>query len=260
MLAHLQIHDLRPRLAVNAAAASRRRRTGNVTSATLHYNGPPVAGAGTPEREIRQLVHIDVPWQQRSLGADSLMYHFAVLSDGSIHQTRDLDLVAWHSRTTEGNTHSLAVHLPLGGIQRPTARQWDATAALMDAIIDEYGLSGRSAVKAHLEWAATECPGPVLMQRLRQYRATTPGTPRATPAADTSALFRIRRDVSAAKVRSAPTRDGAIALDGRARMYPGDLLDADAVVQGEAIGSEKGWARRRDGLGYVHLSLLTRVR
>ncbi|MBA3889561.1 MAG: hypothetical protein H0X64_03440 [Gemmatimonadaceae bacterium] len=37
MLAALQIHDLRPRLAVNAAAASRGRRTGNVRSATLAW-------------------------------------------------------------------------------------------------------------------------------------------------------------------------------------------------------------------------------
>lgn len=255
-LADLSIKDLRPRLNVKPGSNARRRRTGAVTGATLHYNGPPVPGAGTPERELRQLIDVDVPWQQRSLGADSLMYHFAVLSDGTICQTRDLDLIAWHCRTSDGNNHHLAVHLPIGGTQRPTTRQWDSTVALFEEIIDEYGLGGRSAVKAHQEWVSTECPGPVLMQRLRAWR-TGSGT-RAT--AQTGGLFRIKRDVSAARVRTGPTRQSPVALDGNARMYPGDLLDADRIENGEAIGGEKRWAHRRDGLGWVHLSLLSRMR
>lgn len=256
-LAALEIRDLRPRLDVKPGRRSRRRREGRVTGATLHYNGPPVPGFGTPSRELRQLTHVDVPWQQRSLNADSLMYHFAVLSNGEIWQTRDLDLIAWHCRDSEGNEHHLAVHLPLGGMQRPTAAQWDATVSLFDAIMDEYGLEARGVIKGHLEWTSTECPGPILMHRLRQWRAGGPG---GTAERDSAGMFRIRRDISAARVRTAPTRESPVALDGRARMYPGDVLDADHVVEGEAIGSENRWAHRRDGLGYVHLSLLTRMR
>lgn len=252
-LATLEIHDLRPQLDVKPGRRSRRRRRGEVSGATLHYNGPAVPGFGTPTRERRQLVEVDVPWQQQSLSADSLMYHFAVLSDGTIWQTRDLELIAWHCRNADGNEHHLAVHLPLGGMQRPTARQWDATTALFEAIIDQYDLAGRVAVKAHLEWASTECPGPVLMHRLRRWRE-------GWTDADSAALFRIRRDISAARVRTGPTRDSAVALDGRARMFPGDVLDADRVVEGEAIGRDNRWAHRRDGLGYVHMSLLTRMR
>jgi hypothetical protein len=92
------------------------------------------------------------------------------------------------------------------------------------------------------------------MHRLRQWRA---GSDRA---AEGGGLFRIRRDISAARVRTAPTRESAVALDGLARMFPGDVLDADRIVEGEAIGDEKRWAHRRDGLGYVHMSLLTRMR
>lgn len=251
----LQIHDLRPRLDVRPNPRSRRRRVGAVTSLTLHYNGPPVPGAGTPERELRHIVGVDVPNHQQRLDADSLQYHLVVLSDGTIHQTRDFDLIAWHSRTAQGNEHSLAIHLPIGGVQRPTARQWDATVALCEELVAAHGLSGRDAVKGHLEWAATECPGPVLMPRLVGWRGAPAGDAR-----DTGALFRVRRDVSAARIRTAPTRESPVALDGRARMWPGDVLDASEVVAGEPIGRERRWARRRDGLGYVHLSLLTRVR
>lgn len=252
-LASLPIRDLRSKLNVKPGAKSRRKRKGAVIGATLHYNGPPVSGFGTPSRELRQLIHIDVPWQQRQLGADSLMYHFAVLSDGAIYQTRDLDLIAWHCRDSIGNNGSLAVHLPLGGMQRPTRQQWDATLSLFHAIMEEYGLRERTTVKAHLEWAATECPGPVLTQRLREWRES-PSEP------STAAIFRIKRSVSAARVRTQPTRSAPIALDGRARMYPGDVLVADRIVEGEAIDGEHRWAHRQDGLGYVHLSLLSAMR
>ncbi len=251
----LVVNDLRPRLDVVPGLASRVKRQGAVTSLTLHYNGPPVSGAGTPERELRQIEVIDVPNHQQRIGADSLMYHLVVLSDGSIHQTRDYDLIAWHCRHREGNHHSLAIHLPVGGAQRATTRQWDATVALFEALIDEHDLDGRRVVKGHREWSATECPGPLLMDRLRAWRA---GDAEAPP--PSGGFYRVRRDVSAARIRTGPGRDFPVALDGLARMWPGDLLDADQIVDGEAIAGERRWAHRRDGLGYVHFSLVSPAR
>lgn len=250
----VEIRDLRPKLKVIPGRASRVKRDGAVTSLTLHYNGPPVSGVGTPKRELRQIIDVDVPNHQQRLGADSLMYHLVVLSDGTIYQTRDLDLIAWHCRNHDGNHHSLAIHLPVGGTQRATKRQWDATTALFDALIDEYDLDGRRAVKGHLEWAATECPGTLLMDRLRAWRAGDAQRPTG------AGFYRVKRDVSAARIRTGPGRNFPVALDGLARMWPGDLLDADKVVEGEAIGDEKRWVHRRDGLGYVHMSLVRAVK
>ena len=232
--------------------ASRTKRDGAITSITLHYNGPAVAGAGKPARELRHIIELDVRDHQQRIGADSLMYHFVVLSDGAIYQTRDYDLIAWHCRDRIGNNHSLAVHLPIGGAQRPTRRQWDATAALFEALIEDYELDGRSAVKAHREWTDTECPGPVLIQRLQAWRGDA--------GRSSGGFFRVRRGVSAARVRTGPGRSFPVALDGKARMWPGDLLDADGVVNGEPIAGDRRWVHRRDGLGYVHGSLLTPAR
>jgi hypothetical protein len=256
-LASLGVQDLRPRLNVIPDCASRVKREGVVTSVTLHYNGPAVSGAGTPERELRQIVNIDVPNHQQRIGADSLMYHLVVLSDGSIHQTRDYDLIAWHCRNREGNHHSLAIHLPVGGAQRPTARQWDATVGLFEALIEDYDLEGRSVVKGHREWSATECPGPILMERLRAWRGAADDQ---SPAPSGGGFYRVRRDVSAARIRTGPGRDFPVALNGLARMWPGDLLEADKVVEGETIAGDRRWVHRRDGLGYVHVSLVSPVR
>jgi N-acetylmuramoyl-L-alanine amidase len=248
----LGIRDLRPRLDVIAGRASRTKRDGPVTSITLHYNGPAVASAGKPARELRHIIEVDVPDHQQRIGADSLMYHLVVLSDGSIYQTRDYDLIAWHCRDRVGNNQSLAIHLPIGGAQRPTQRQWHATIALFEALVDDYALEGRSAVRGHREWTDTECPGPLLIELLRTWRG---GSSRSS-----GGFFRVRRDVSAARVRTGPGRSFPVALDGKARMWPGDLLDADVVVDGEAIAGDRRWVHRRDGLGYVHASLLTRPR
>lgn len=249
-LEELDIQNLRPRLHVIEGRKSRAKRNGAVTHLTLHYNGPAVKGAGTPEKEVRQIVEVDVPHQQKSLGADSLMYHYAVLADGSIHQTRDLQLIAWHTRNKTGNQHSLGIHLPLGGTQHPTKRQWDATVALFEALMTMYGLESRTTVRGHKEWAETECPGPALMPRLIGWRGTA-GVP-----SPVMRIYRVRNDTSAAMVRTGPGRQYPAALNGQARMWPGDRLVADRIDTGEAIQREARWVHRADGLGWVHMSLL----
>jgi hypothetical protein len=243
-IADISIHDLRPELAVKQSS-SRRARRKPVTSITLHYNGPRVSGFGNVERELRQIVQIDVPHQQERLGADSLMYHLCVLSDGSVHQTRDLELQAWHCRNSVGNEQSLAVHLPLGGNQDATDGQWRAATTLFDALIQDFNLAGVHSVKGHLEWSASECPGPYLMQRLRTYRG-------GANAGSDRRMYRIRPDVSAALIRAEPTRSS----DVRGRLWPGDRLEADRIEQGEVIGTEGRWVHRSDDWGYVHMSLL----
>jgi N-acetylmuramoyl-L-alanine amidase len=249
-LADLTIFDLRPQLKV-IKSLSRRKRQGDVTHLTLHYNGPEVSGFGDPNRELRQVIDIDVPNHQSRIGGDSLMYHFVVLSDGSIYQTRDLDLIAWHTRDQEGNEHSLGIHLPIGGAQDATSAQWHTTTDLFEALIDEFTLAGRSAVKGHQEWpgASTQCPGSPLMHRLKQWRS-------GGESFDGPMLFRIKPNIALASVREGPGRDFPVALSGMAFMWPGDTLMADKLVAGERIGHEDRWAHRLDGVGFVHVSLL----
>jgi hypothetical protein len=250
VLTDLEIQDLRPYLNVIDRPKCRRVRQGAVTSVTLHYNGPALGTFGDPDRELKHLVEIDVPDHQTRINADSLMYHLVVLSDGSVWQTRDLELQAWHCANAEGNEHSIAVHLPLGGTQDATPAQWEATTTLFEALIGEYFLSGRQAVKGHQEWSATLCPGALLMNRLRAWRAEESYEPY------TGGVLRIRSDVSCANVREGPGRAFPVALGGQAVMWPGDVLYADAIVSGEAIGGEVRWGHRIDNLGYVHFSLL----
>src|SRR5262249_46744325 len=121
------------------------------------------------------------------IGADSFQYHFVVLSNGEIWQTRNLEFIAWHIGNAEGNERSIGIHLPLGTGQAPTAAQWEATKRLIEALRADYGLS-RQQVVGHCEWprerghaqpSATyrvlplqsACPGSVLHAKLVEYRA-----------------------------------------------------------------------------------------
>lgn len=245
------VRDVRAQLSVIRGRVPRPRQ-GPPASATLHYNGPAVAAHGSPAGELRHIVQIDTPWHQRNpkvLG-DSLQYHWCVLSDGTILQTRDPVLPASHCAHATGNRESLAVHLPLGGTQDATPEQWAATCRLLDELIAVYRWPGRQAIRGHDEWSETLCPGPQLRRRLLAWRAG---------AAPVGGLYRIRGDIAAANVREGPGRDFPVALGGRARMWPGDVLDADALVAGEAIGGDATWLHRRDGVGFVHRSLVEGV-
>jgi hypothetical protein len=248
----LHIVDIRDRLSVKPStpAGCRRARVGAVSGATLHYNGPPVSAFGRPGAELRHVIEVDTPNHQQRLGADSLQYHLVVLSNGAIYQTRDLNYQAWHCGVFDGNEHHIAIHLPLGGAQDATTAQWASTIALFEAVLKVYRLPSRSAIKAHLEWKATACPGKPLMARLNAWRSGE---------VYTGGVYHIVDDVACANVREGPGRTFPIALDGKAVLYPGDTFDADAVVEGEAIGGDARWYHWRTGIGFVHASLLEGV-
>jgi hypothetical protein len=128
---------------------------------------------------IEQL-KIDCDWQMRPgwagvpSGADGLQYHYVVDAGGTVYQARDLDAVLWHCAHGEGNAHSIAIHLPLGGNQDATPAQWAACKALCDDLIARYRMEGRNVVQGHFEWSKSACPGPHLKRRLRQYRDEPP--------------------------------------------------------------------------------------
>jgi hypothetical protein len=245
-LADLAIRDVRGQLP-SISARRPQPRGEPVRSLTLHYNGPAVSAFGNPAAELRHIVKVDAPDHQQRLSADSLQYHYCVLSDGAILLTRDPRLPAWHCGVIEGNQSSLAIHLPLGGLQDATDAQWAAATRLFEALIAEHKLAGRHVVRGHREWKSTLCPGPNLTRRLEAWRAARPAD---------GGLYRIRANVAAANVREGPGTGFPVALRGKAVMWPGDVLDADAVTSGEAVGGDPRWLHRRDGLGFVHHSLV----
>lgn len=216
-------------------------RVGDPTSATLHYNGPPVYRDPYDQLVIDAQYHIG-PY----LRADGLQYHLAIMPNGEVLQCRDLNAVLWHCANTNGNKQSMSVHIPIGGNQQPTAAQWQSTVELFDWMRDRWGI-GRDRVYGHFEWPRSDgkpqsdCPGPHLKRRLIAWRD------------DLTGRYEVVTD--SANVRQAPTTNAPIAT-----VYAkGHQFNADSIKTGQMIGGDTIWLHSADGLGFVHRSTVRKV-
>ena len=237
------------------------------TAVTLHWNGPAIAERNRRGDGARQQLLADLKWQTdpnwagAKGGADGLQYHAAVDADGKVWHCRNLDAKLWHCGHTVGNNESLSLHLLLGRGQAPTEAQWKATIKLIETWRSRYAIPlGR--VFGHQEWAASECPGPEVMERLRAYRAS--GAPAVVPVPGGLGLRRFRVALppeSRATVRQGPSRAYRVV----ANLKADTVLLVDAVLAdeaGETIAGQREWAHmarvndQQDDLGFVHLSAL----
>jgi hypothetical protein len=241
-LAHLDIRDIRADLPTDNWQIG---TCTDKTSVTWHYNGPPVPHQ---DRSIESWIehlqgiaryHRDTVNAWKTWRADGICYHFAVLPDGTICQMRDLPVVLWHCGNEEGNTTSIAIHVPLGGNQQPSAAQRDALIDLSDALLGEFRMRGRAAVKAHSEWSKSACPGPHLRRVLRDYR-DEPRTVWFRPA-------RPYRVICTTAVQQAPDASKDVALV----LPEGTTIEIGALVP----GSHRAWIA--NGTGFVSLDDLT---
>lgn len=251
------MRDLRDKLP--RAQWSIGHRSGNPTGATLHYNGPPVGAAGNIAAEVAQLAS-DARYHMRPdlIGGDGIQYHYAVLSNGERCQLRDESAILWHSANAVGNNTHLAIHLPLGGAQAPTAAQWKGATDLFDELISRYGWSGRSAILGHREWPRSDgkpqksCPGPIVFRSLQLWRGQLP----MGNSLEMAHSYRCAVDV--ALIREGPGQQYKVALGGFARLHKGDSLGVDAIVTGTPPkGSQDArWAHAANSVGFVHMSVL----
>lgn len=180
----LTISDLRPRLSVipnpkelrDKGIISRKARRGTIQGVTFHYNGPSIGFRSDYRRVLDFIAKVDVPNHQQRIGADSLQYHFVILDDGSIWQTRDLGLIAWHCGHPWANEYTIAVHFPVGGIQDVTEAAWASGVRLAEALRADNGF-GKQMVRGHKEWGKSECPGTKIQPRIEAYRKTVEELP-----------------------------------------------------------------------------------
>lgn len=240
-LADLGVIDIRDQLPRAAWSIGTRAAT---TSLTWHYNGPPVPvdrqiGAGL----IAQL-QADAAWQRRPGwggtidGADGLMYHLVFAADGVVYQTRDLDDLLWHCAHQDGNAHGLALHVPIGVGQAPTAPQLASLFRMSQYLRTRFAIP-LTRVLGHLEWKhATACPGPQLMQALSGYRTGLRPLIIPTVVPPTLRRWRVRADLgTTARVRQGPGQSFPIA----GRFKPDTLVYVDVVQQGQRINGVADW-------------------
>lgn len=222
---------------------------------TIHYNGPAVSTTKQSGEGLFNQLVIDANYQMQPGGVGSpdgaphIMYHYAVAADGQIYKLCNPLEILWHSGDSDGNAHSLAVHLPLGGSQDATKAQWDSTVKIINALRTDWKITDTSRIKGHKEWpqSSTACPGTLILPRIVSYRYGE---------THTGGVGKIRTDVALANIREGPSTAFPVALGGKAVMYPGDTLVYDVIIQGQSIGGDDRWFHRTDQLGFVSGTLV----
>jgi len=221
---------------------------------TIHYNGPEVATSNQSGSGLLNQMIADAQWQMRpgglgsADGGDGIQYHYVIANDGLIYQLRDATAKLWHCGDSDGNAHSLSLHLPLGGSQNTTAVQWSATLNLIKALMTDWNVKN-ARVLGHLEWpqSSTICPGPIILPKLKAWRNDQESQ---------GGVTHIIKDVAAANIREGPGTTFPVALGGKAVMFPGDTLVYDAIIKGQTIGGDNRWLHLSSSIGFVHVSLV----
>lgn len=170
--------DIRAELPTRSDAGPRRSvPLATKLGAVVHYSGPAVALALTDRRII--LAEATYHTRQANFGGpgeavrgDGLQYHVVIGRDGAKYLCRDLEAVLWHCAAWPENAIALAVHVPIGDGQRATPAALRALAEVL-ADWEAAGHGGRATVKGHQELSPTACPGSLMEDFVRPYRAGT---------------------------------------------------------------------------------------
>jgi hypothetical protein len=245
-LSQLGIVDLRGFLPkprnISKATGKPQGRRNTTDHIILHYNGPeaPSRAGGNRDEIVSWLKGVIIPNHVSRIGADGCQYHFWIGADGTIYQVRDLDMLLWHCGSTKINPRSVAVHVPIGGKQKPEYIQWQRTKQLFDALMIDYGVL-RQNVKGHKEVGSSACPGPVLMDLLQQWRNIPASVAYKT-------LY--------VSVLRSTTRRG---FDTIVRTVPVNTrLNITGQLTGESVNGNAIWHQTDEGL-FVHSSAIKRV-
>jgi hypothetical protein len=141
-------------------------------SLTFHWNGANFSRSATDAECVAAIIQIAYQhqrkdWSSDGSGAfgDTIMYHEAICPSGTVYTFRDYAEVVWHCGSDLGNRTSRAILVLSGPDTQATPRQ-------LEAMQVRYEDFRRVPVKGHMEWSGTECPGPVIMNKIRELRAS----------------------------------------------------------------------------------------
>lgn len=146
-------------------------QTAEHVSLTFHWNGVNFSRSATDAECVAAIIQIAYQhqrkdWSSDGSGAlgDTIMYHEALCPSGTVLVFRDYAEVVWHCGNDLGNRTSRAILVLSGPDTQATPKQLEAMRVRWEDF-------RRVPVKGHMEWSATACPGPVIMNKVRELRA-----------------------------------------------------------------------------------------
>lgn len=141
----------------------------------IHYRGVVTdVNAGLSSYQADAVYHVGKNWARNGetpVFGSGIMYHIGIDGQGAVYLMRDLDRVLWHCGAWPQNANTLAIQLPLGGAQRATAAQLAALDRVCDDWLAFTGADPQREVWGHQELSPTDCPGTLMADFVRPYRA-----------------------------------------------------------------------------------------
>jgi hypothetical protein len=138
-----------------------------------HYNGPPVAAwAWEKPLEWIQLIndlHARPGRFSPGWTFDGIAYHEFVVFD-TVYRLREYGATLPHCGNLSWNYHSLALHIPVGGSQRPSDSTYRTFFARVTDHLEAMRL-GRGNLVGHREVDSSHCPGDEIQSAVGSYRA-----------------------------------------------------------------------------------------
>lgn len=109
-------------------------------------------------RHYRKFVQEQKIKMKASLGL-TLAYHYVIDKEGNEKQTREENVIGYHSGNWYANQRSLAIML-IGNFNKeePTQKQIETLANLIDRLKKKYAIKPEN-IKGHRKFKATACPG-----------------------------------------------------------------------------------------------------
>lgn len=143
----------------------------------IHYSGPATA-LGMGRASLYDQVVAEIRYQMRpglyspGFAVNGYMYH-AVVWEDTLYIIRNWDAALWHAAEYNHNMRSYSIHVPIGEGQRASRRTIQTLAEVTDDLLGGIGKGRGGWCLGHKEISATACPGTLMDDFVRPYRAGT---------------------------------------------------------------------------------------
>lgn len=157
---------------------------GKVTAVTCHWPADGVKTHSSSISHVKKVLQGYRRFHVNSRGWIDIGYNFAIDPAGRVWELRGMRNVGAHAASKanpRANTTRVGVLFIVGSDQQVTDKMWDAFLGLRAAILKVHPSATKIEGHQQVPGAATSCPGPAVMARVRGGAVSKPTEPTPTP-------------------------------------------------------------------------------
>ncbi|HSJ23707.1 MAG TPA: N-acetylmuramoyl-L-alanine amidase [Longimicrobiales bacterium] len=142
-----------------------------MVAVTVHHTfSPALPASATVAQERAAMLGMHRDHINRN-GWAGIGYHFVIFQSGRVYEGRGWGRTGAHAGSADGNRTLGVVFTINGETTAPSAAALNALGQLRDLGVREGRLTRGHALKLHMDWKATSCPGRKVVEALRELPA-----------------------------------------------------------------------------------------